>query len=159
MLIEEALTGNLDLRNWPEIIEKRDRAYVTDARSVFDYLQRDATSTSTDKRMAIEGALLRETVKKPKSHVRWMDGQQNFSDVLTKATADKEVLRKFLKDGYISLVQTPENAALKERKREERHRRKKEKAETESELAEKQRARREKVAREVADAELSEDQF
>ena len=66
------------------------RVYVTDAQSVFDYLHKDATSTSTDKRMAIEGALLKETVGQSNADVRWLDGQQNMSNVLTKANAEKE---------------------------------------------------------------------
>ena len=92
---------------------------------MFDYLQRDANSTSSDKRMAIEGALLRETVRKPKSHVRWIDGQQNLANVLTKAGADKSIFHQFLRDGLLSLVQTEENRLLKEKKRVERQNRKK----------------------------------
>ena len=38
MLLEEALSGKLDLRS----IQQRPRVYVTDARSAYDYLQRDA---------------------------------------------------------------------------------------------------------------------
>ena len=34
----EALNGNIDLRNWSSVIEKRQRVYVTDAKSVFYYL-------------------------------------------------------------------------------------------------------------------------
>ena len=48
VLLEEALTGEVDLRNWTQVIERRKRVYVTDAKSVYDYLQRDATSTSSD---------------------------------------------------------------------------------------------------------------
>ena len=125
VLLEEALTGELDLKNWPEVIARREKVYVTDARPVYDYLQRDANSTSSDKRMAIEGALLRETVRKPKSHVRWVDGRQNLANVLTKAGADKSILHQFLRDGLISLVQTEENRLLKEKKRLERQNRKK----------------------------------
>lgn len=83
VLLEEAMTGNVDLKNWSEVVEARARVYVTDARSVFDYLTKDSTSTSSDKRMAIEGALLRETVKRPGASVRWIDGMQNIADVLT----------------------------------------------------------------------------
>lgn len=123
-LLEEALTGNLDLKNWPDVIRRRRRVYVTDARSVYDYLHKDATSTSTDKRMAIEGALLRETVRQEGAMIRWVDGMQNIADVLTKAlSADKTFLKQFLRDGMISLVQTPENQALKEKKRDERQKR------------------------------------
>ena len=124
VLLEEALVGDLDLKNWPDILERRDRIYVTDARSVYDYLQKDSTSTSSDKRMAIEGALLRETVRKPRAHVRWIDGMQNIADVLTKATADKTVLKQFMRDGCLSLVQTEQNFQAKEKKRLERQSRK-----------------------------------
>ena len=124
VLLEEALVGDLDLKNWPEIVERRDRIYVTDARSVYDYLQRDSASTSSDKRMAIEGALLRETVRRPRAFARWVDGLQNIGDVLTKATADKTVLKQFMRDGLLSLVQTEENFQIKEKKRLERKNRK-----------------------------------
>ena len=124
VLLEEALTGQLDLKNWPELLARREKVYVTDARSVYDYLAKDANSTSSDKRMAIEGVLLREAVRRPHSHIRWIDGMQNIADVLTKALADKNILRQFLRDDLLSLVQTPENQRLKEKKRAERQGRK-----------------------------------
>ena len=148
VLLEEALSGEVDLRNWPEVIQRRKRVYVTDARSVFDYLQRDATSTSTDKRMAIEGALLRETTRQPNASVKWIDGMQNIADVLTKANAEKDCLREFLRDGKTSLVQTEQNRQLKEKKRQERQKRsaKSGKAEQKKQLNE---DRRKKLAEEI----------
>jgi len=65
VLLDEALHGEQDLKRWDRIVEQRKRVYVTDSQSVFDYLHKDSTSTSSDKRMAIEGALLRETVRHP----------------------------------------------------------------------------------------------
>ena len=124
VLLEEALSGELNLAAWPEIIEKRRRAYITDARSVYDYLEKDATSTSSDKRMAIEGALLRETVRRPGASTHWIDGAQNIANVLTKANAEKDTLREFLRTGMMTFAQTKENAELKEKKRLERQRRK-----------------------------------
>ena len=109
---------------WPEIIEKRRRAYITDARSVYDYLEKDATSTSSDKRMAIEGALLRETVRRPGASTHWIDGAQNIANVLTKANAEKDTLREFLRTGMMTFAQPKENAELKEKRRLERQRRK-----------------------------------
>ena len=148
-LLEEALNGNIDLRNWSSVIEKRQRVYVTDAKSVFDYLQKDATSTSSDKRMAIEGALLRETVRKPGSSVRWIDGMQNIANVLTKANAEKETLREFLRTGTMSLVQTAANQKLKEKKKAERQRRHQVKKADTSLKDEQNAERRAQVAREV----------
>ena len=152
VLLEEALTGQLDLKNWDKLIEKRPRAYVTDARSVFDYLAKDSTSTSSDKRMAIEGALLRETVRKDNAHVRWIDGQQNIANVLTKANAEKDTLKEFLRTGLMSLVQTEANQRLKERKREERQRRKAKKEVQDSKTDEKH-ARREAAVKEALEFE------
>ena len=53
-----------------------------------------------------------------------MDGAQNIANVLTKHGAEKDTLREFLRSGMMSLSQTPENAAIKEKKREERAKRK-----------------------------------
>ena len=64
VLLDEALHGKQNLKQWDRIVEARCRIYVTDSQSVYDYLHKDSTSTSSDKRMAIEGALLRETVRR-----------------------------------------------------------------------------------------------
>ncbi|CAK9062808.1 unnamed protein product [Durusdinium trenchii] len=119
----EALSGELNLKDWPAVIQRRKRVYVTDARSVYDCLQKDATSTSTDKRMALEGALLREIVRQPQAFVRWIDGMQNVANVLTKSGAEKDTLREFLREGMMSLVQSEANKKIKEKKGADRHRR------------------------------------
>ena len=157
VLMEEALTGYVDLKNWDKIIEQRKRAYVTDARSVYDYLQRDATSTSSDKRMAIEGALLRETVRRDRAYVKWIDGQQNIANVLTKANAEKDILRDFLRTGLLCLTQTEANRALKERKQQQRQQRKKVKDEHQYRKAHLRALRREDVAKQVEGMELMDD--
>lgn len=114
----------LTLKHWDKIVEERERVYVTDARSVFDYLSKESTSTSSDKRMAIEGALLRETVRRPRAHTRWIDGEQNLANILTKFGADKSILFQYLRDGLLSLVQTEANKRSKEKKRQQRQHRK-----------------------------------
>ena len=152
VLMEEALTGHVDLRNWTDIIEKRPRVYVTDARSVYDYLQKDANSTSSDKRMAIEGALLRETVRRDNAFVRWIDGQQNIADVLTKFNAAKDMLKAFLKDGMMSLVQTEANKVLKEKKRGERQKRHQFKREDEEAIRLKEEQKQERKQKAVSEA-------
>eukprot|EP00435_Cladocopium_sp_Y103_P033942 s1186_g8.t1 len=156
VLLEEALTGQLDLRNWSDLVERRQRVYVTDARSVYDYLQKDATSTSTDKRMAIEGALLRETCRKPGSHVKWIDGLQNIANVLTKHGAEKDTLRAFLRDGMMSLQQTEQNKRLKEKQREDRQKRAQVKRDDTALKELKKQERRKAVLAEVRDGSSSE---
>ena len=99
VLLDEALHGEQDLKRWDRIVEQRKRVYVTDSQSVFDYLHKDSTSTSSDKRMAIEGALLRETVRRPHAEVRWIDGEQNLADILTKPRVDKGLLDGVYENG------------------------------------------------------------
>ena len=75
---------------------------------------------SKDKRMAIEGALLKETLRSPFTTLRWIDGSQNIADVLTKLSVDKAYLYKVLRSATWSLVQDPVAAALKQRKQVQR---------------------------------------
>ncbi len=70
-----------------------------------------------DRRMAIEGALLRETLARPNAHLRWLDGSQNVADVLTKMTVDEAYFHKFIRTGTWTLTQDPAAAAAKEIKR------------------------------------------
>lgn len=75
--------------------------------------------------MAIEGALLRETVRRPNAHTRWIDGEQNLANILTKFGANKGILFQYLKDGLLSLVQTEASKKSKEKKRLQRQTRRK----------------------------------
>ena len=125
VLVDEALHGKQNLKDWDKVVEARRRVYITDSQSVYDYLHRDSTSTSSDKRMAIEGALLRETVRRPGADVRWIDGEQNLADILTKPRVDRALLMEYMRTGMISLVQTEENRQSKEKKRAQRQARKK----------------------------------
>jgi hypothetical protein len=105
--------------------------------------------------MAIEGALLREAVRLPGAHVRWIDGLQNFADVLTKALADKTVLREFLRTGKFSLVQTEQNKQLKEKKQADRQLRNEKRRADDGIKVQQQRLRRERLVAEVK-AEIAE---
>ena len=149
VFLQEMLDGYVDLRNWEQVVSQRKRVYVTDARSVYDYLSKDGTSTSSDKRMAIEGALLRETVKRPNAHVRWIDGLQNIADILTKFGADEEVFKQFMRDGLLCLTQTEANKKTKEKKQAQRAARKKV-TKSEEEKSKKRAARRQQAADTVA---------
>ena len=113
MLLHEALHGqdDLDLKNWQNAVNLRRRADVTDAQSVYDYLTKDGTM-SNDKRMATEGALLRETMRQPSASARWIDGLQNIADVFTKLGADKVDFWKNMRDSRFSLVQDAGCAAI-----------------------------------------------
>jgi hypothetical protein len=118
--MEEASNGKPNLKDWQSSVQKRTRVFVRDAQSVYDYLTKEGSGLSRDKRMAIEGALLKEALRQPNAHLRWIDGLQNIADILTKEGADLEYFRSFLRTGTFSLVQDPTAAKIKERKRAQR---------------------------------------
>eukprot|EP00959_Pyramimonas_sp_CCMP1952_P113554 2373546-Pyramimonas_sp.AAC.1 len=60
------------------------------AKSVYHYLSKEGSGLSRDKRMAIEGALLKEALRQSNTELRWVDGMQNLSDILTKEGVDLE---------------------------------------------------------------------
>ena len=101
---------------------------------MYDYLTKEGNSKSKDKRMAIEGALLKGTLQSPSTTLRWIDGSQNLADVLTKLGVDKTYLYKVLRAAEWSLVQDPAAAASKARKQAQRSIRKADGAETKEEV-------------------------
>ena len=116
VLLRETLRTYVDLRNWQLEARAVHRFWATDAKSVFDYCTKEGTSMSKDKRMAIEGALLREVLREERTTLRWIDGSQNVADVLTKLGVDKQCLFKVQRDAKWSLVQDPAAAAAKAKK-------------------------------------------
>ena len=125
VFMQEVLQPSIDLRAWQQVVRTTARFWATDAKSVYDYLTREGSSMSKDKRMDIEGALLKDTLKDEKAMLRWIDGSQNIADVLTKLGVDKTYLYKVLRECRWSLVQDPAAAEAKRQKAEKRSQRKK----------------------------------
>ena len=69
--------------------------------------------------MAIEGALLRETVASPNTECRWIDGLQNIADILTKPNADKEFFRRVMREARFTLQQDEVCRLIKEKKQQQ----------------------------------------
>ncbi|CAK0894249.1 unnamed protein product [Prorocentrum cordatum] len=116
VLFREATNVSVDLLNWQGEVQRLPRFWATDAKSVYDHLTKEGSAKSKDKRMAIEGALLREVLRCENTHLRWIDGSQNIADVLTKLGVDKVYLYKVLREAKWSLVQGPAAAAIKMKK-------------------------------------------
>ena len=107
----------VSMRNWQDAVDRRKRIWCVDARSVYDYLTKEGTGHTKDRRMAIEGALLKEALQREKAVLRWIDGTQNIADILTKIGVDKAYLIHVLSTGMWTLVQQREAARMKEKKR------------------------------------------
>ncbi|CAK0838030.1 unnamed protein product [Prorocentrum cordatum] len=116
VLFREATNVSVDLLNWQGEVQRLPRFWATDAKSVYDHLTKEGSAKSKDKRMAIEGALLREVLRCENTHLRWIDGSQDIADVLTKLGVDKVYLYKVLREAKWSLVQDPAAAAINMKK-------------------------------------------
>ncbi|CAK0840099.1 unnamed protein product [Prorocentrum cordatum] len=105
VLLEEVFNPRIDLKNWQKIVARRIRVFLTDVKSVHDYLTKEGSGLSRDKRMAIEGALLKEALRQPNATLRRVDGLQNLADILTKEGVDLEYFRHYLRTNQITIQQ------------------------------------------------------
>ena len=118
MLVAELRTRcQLDLARWSEHVDEVQRVWVTDAKSVYDHLTKESSTAAKDRRMAIEGALLRETLARRNAGLRWVDGSQNVADILTKLVLEEDYFWCFIRDAAWSLVQEKAAAEHKAKKR------------------------------------------
>ena len=97
--MEEVRQPDLNLREWQTYIDQTKQIWITDAKSVYDYPNKESNGgPCKDKRMAIEGALLKESLCRPKKELKWIDGSKTISDVLTKRGLGKSYVRKVVKE-------------------------------------------------------------
>lgn len=100
------------LMRYPEE-EKIDLLAITDAKSLFDNLIREATS-SQEKRAALEICVARESLLALGGKMRWIPHEENFTDPLTKLAGNKQSLYKYLREA--TLLLKDEAAELEQRK-------------------------------------------
>ena len=108
----EMTCPDFELKKWRRFASKRQQILVIDAKYGYDSLNSDLTPT--DKRTAIDIAVLRQSLMDPEynSLVRWVPGREMLSDGLTK-TAGNGVLERVMQSGTLSLTDTPEAAELR----------------------------------------------
>ena len=68
--IEVALKEKLDLKRWQEVVQSRMLFFMTGTKSVDAYINLDGTRLSKDRRMAIEGALLKEGMRQHRTELK-----------------------------------------------------------------------------------------
>ena len=95
----------------PEVAQERKAALVTDCRSAYDLLTRNAIPQCSEHRTTIECLIIRERLQ-ANCAMRWVASQAMLSDCLTK-TMDAQVLRECLRAGKYAL--RDEGNLLKER--------------------------------------------
>ena len=93
--------------------------FVTDCKSFYDAIHKEgATPASTDKRLAIELAIVKAKAVSGETDMRWIDAKYQIADCLTKHASRKSeaVLQKILQEAQWRV--TAEEDMLDRRKRE-----------------------------------------
>ena len=91
-------------------ISKVGGCFIIDAKGVFDAIHRreSAALSIKDKRSAVEGLALRETIGRTRTLLRWCHSEAIVADALTKAdNRAHELLRKFLQSRVWRIVWDP----------------------------------------------------
>ena len=110
--------------DWETMLEPLEFGVVTDAKSVYDALTSSTgVSSSTDKRTAIDLAIIREYLRRHNGCIRWIDGTVQLADSLTKYMA-ADFLRSVLTRGSYQLRAEYDTLNLRQQARAEKQKRK-----------------------------------
>ena len=109
------------LRECRHFLQKDECAMVTDCKGLYDAVQRETIQQATDKRVAIEGLLIKDMLKDLRCNWRWVSSERQLADGMTKVGARQAFVERF-KGGYIQLVADESYQAAKKKSREARER-------------------------------------
>ena len=106
LLLLEVLSGVSTNRNWEAQLQKIPFITVTDSKSLYDSLKRDACPAAQfcDKRVAIDISVLKDEFKSQGGIIRWIDTRAMISDALTK-DGPPVYLRHILETGQWSILE------------------------------------------------------
>ena len=88
---------------------------ITDAKSIYDALTRPTSTASTisDKRTAIDLAIIRDELRRSKGCIRWIDTKHQLADSLTKVMSP-DLLRYVIGTGKYQIKDELDALRLKE---------------------------------------------
>ena len=98
---EQMTRSEFVLENYEQFLKARPSILVTDCKSFYDAIHKEgAAPASTDKRLAIELAIVKAKAVSGETDLRWIDARYQIADCLTKHASRKSeaVLQKVLKD-------------------------------------------------------------
>ena len=120
VMMRDATHHDVELREWrsslsPHMLvmksdiracSRQPQCSVTDAKSLFDSLQKEHPAGRQDRRSSLELAIIVRDLQETRSMVRWVPHQKMIVDALTKADPLKAggATDHFLKSGRLSLV-------------------------------------------------------
>ena len=117
-IFEELVDPTFDLRNWETAVSHRPSILLTDCKSVYDSLRQPWTSASKcDKRTSIDLAIIRDTLSRDLSKIRWIDTRMQLVDSFTKTSATPELLRRVMQSGRYIIVEETQALKIKQSRR------------------------------------------
>ena len=116
---EQMTRSEFVLENYEQFLKARPSILVTDCKSLYDAIHKEgAAPASTDKRLAIELAIIKAKAVSGETDLRWIDARYQIADCLTKHASRKSeaVLQKILDEAQWMI--TAEEDMLDKRKQE-----------------------------------------
>ena len=104
LLLSEILDGPQALRaSWVSPPERSSTA-LTDCKSLFDHLVSKSSPTLDDKRTALDVVIIRESLQRLGTHLRWIPTDRMIADALTKESIEAmDLIRACLKSGHYQI--------------------------------------------------------
>ena len=100
LLLSEVLDGPGSLRSCWNNLHSRCSLALTDCKSLFDHLLSKSAPTLEDKRCALDITIIRESVARLQTVLRWVPTDRMLADSLTKESAEAmDLLRACLRGG------------------------------------------------------------
>ena len=96
-------------------------AMVTDCKALYDAIHRETIQQATDKRVAIEGLVIKDLLRDLRCQWRWVTSERQLADGLTKLSARNSFVERY-KGHYVQLVADMDYTAAKKKTQEERQR-------------------------------------
>ena len=92
LLVSEALDGPRFTRSLWTGLGNRLTLLVTDWKSLFDHLMSQSSPTLEDRRTSIDVVILRDSISRMKSSLRWIPTDRMLADALTRVTRSKPLI-------------------------------------------------------------------
>ena len=105
---EQMTRGDFVLEKYEQFLTARPSILLTDCKSFYDALHKEgAAPASTDKRLAIELAMVKATAVSGETDLRWIDARYQIADCFTEHASRKSeaVLQKFCRKHSGELLQ------------------------------------------------------
>ena len=117
-IFEELVDPIFDRRNWETVVSHRPSILPTDCKSVYDSLRQPWTSASKyDKRTSIDLAVIRDTLSRDLSKIRFIDTRMQLVDSFAKTSATPELVRRVVQSGRYTIVEEIQALKIKQSRR------------------------------------------